>query len=206
MANSPRFWNLIARKYIAAPVANEEIYQSKLERTRRLLRPDWDMLEIGCGSGNTALAHAPFVKQITACDFSAAMLEHGRTRAANEGIDNVAFVQTSLAGIDVPPTYDAVLMLSVIHLIPDWASAIRKAAQLTRPGGVFISSTVTIDTMPPKMRAILTLVNVLPVLPTVARISRAALVAEIEANGLVVEENWQPEGHDSVFIIARKPA
>ncbi|WP_417270342.1 class I SAM-dependent methyltransferase [Celeribacter sp.] len=205
MANTPFFWKLISRNYIASPVANEEIYQEKLERTRRALRPDWSMIEIGCGSGNTALTHAPYVNHITAYDFCGPMLEHGRTRAANEGIENVEFVEASLDDIDTKTSFDAVLMLSVIHLIPDWTSAIRKAAQLTRPSGIFVSSTVTIDTMPTKMRAVLSLVNLLPVLPTVARISRAALVAEIEKNGLIVEENWQPEGHDSVFIIARKP-
>lgn len=206
MANTPLFWSLISRKYISAPIANEEVYQDKLTRTRNVLRPEWTMLEIGCGSGNTALAHAPYVSQITACDFSAPMLDHGRTRAANEGVDNVEFIQTAFADLATDPTYDAVLMLSVIHLIPDWKAAIRKAAQLTRAGGVFVSSTVTIDTMPKKMRAIMAVVNALPVLPNIARITRADLIAELESNGLVIEDNWQQEGHDSVFVIARKPA
>jgi cyclopropane fatty-acyl-phospholipid synthase-like methyltransferase len=60
MDKDARFWSKIAEKYAAAPVPSEEIYQKKLAVTRKYLRPDMEVLEFGCGTGTTALAHAAY--------------------------------------------------------------------------------------------------------------------------------------------------
>jgi ubiquinone/menaquinone biosynthesis C-methylase UbiE len=206
MANTAFFWKLIHKPYVRGAIGNEAYYQQKLQLTQERLQNDWDLLEIGCGSGNTALAHAPFVKTVTATDFCAQMMDHGKTRAQDEQIDNIEFQTISLADLPVEQTYDAVLMLSVVHLIPDWKAAIAKAARLTRPGGIYVTSTVTIKDQSMMMRIVGHVVNILPVLPSLKSISRTQLVQQMETNGLSVEVNEHPTGADSSFIIARKPA
>jgi cyclopropane fatty-acyl-phospholipid synthase-like methyltransferase len=62
MTTSPRFWNWMAKRYARQPVANEAAYRQKLETARSYLRPDMNVLEFGCGTGSTALLHAPHVK------------------------------------------------------------------------------------------------------------------------------------------------
>jgi ubiquinone/menaquinone biosynthesis C-methylase UbiE len=59
---SARFWDLFAERYAKTPVANEVMYQKKLEATQRYFKSDMHVLEFGCGTGSTALVHAPFVK------------------------------------------------------------------------------------------------------------------------------------------------
>lgn len=206
MANTPFFWKLIHKSYLRAPVGNEEVYQEKLRLTREHLQSDWELLEIGCGSGNTALSHAPYVAHVTAADFCDEMMQHGRTRASNEGVDNIDFITSNLDDLNENTPFDAVLMLSVIHLIPDWKSAIAKAARLTRTGGIFVSSTVTIKDKSTLMKIVGHVVNALPILPSLHIISRQELVDEMRANGLVIDVNYQPDGADSCFLIARKPA
>ena len=85
MADTSRFWDKLAEKYARQPVADEEAYRTKLRVTQSYLRPDMEVLEFGCGTGSTALVHAPFVRHILAIDFSTKMLEIARGKAEAAG-------------------------------------------------------------------------------------------------------------------------
>ena len=78
MAQSTKFWDKIAEKYSKQPIADEAAYQKKLAVTRDYFRPDMEVLEIGCGTGSTAILHTPYVKHIRAIDFSANMSDFSR--------------------------------------------------------------------------------------------------------------------------------
>jgi cyclopropane fatty-acyl-phospholipid synthase-like methyltransferase len=66
MDRETAFWNKLADKYSRRPVADEAAYKKKLEVTRKYFEPNMEVLEIGCGTGSTAIAHAPFVRHIRA--------------------------------------------------------------------------------------------------------------------------------------------
>ena len=65
-----KFWDRIAERYARTPVADETSYKKKLQITQDYLRPGMEVLEFGCGTGSTALIHAPYVKHIHAIDIS----------------------------------------------------------------------------------------------------------------------------------------
>ena len=144
-----RFWDRMADRYARQPIADEAAYQRKLEITRGYLRPDMDVLEFGCGTGGTAILHAPYVRQITAIDFSEAMLAIARGKAAAAGVGNVRFERADITSMTAPEgRYDVVLGLSILHLLADKDAVIAKVFGMLKPGGVFISSTTCIgDTM-----------------------------------------------------------
>ena len=75
MNSSARFWNRLAKRYSKKAVPDEAIYKKKLEITQGYFRPELKLLEIGCGTGSTALTHAPLVSHILAIDFSEKMIE-----------------------------------------------------------------------------------------------------------------------------------
>ncbi len=58
-------------------------------------KPDWTVFDMGCGPGTLATPLAPLVKEVTAADFSQAMLDILRTRMKKKGIDNIRTVNTS---------------------------------------------------------------------------------------------------------------
>ena len=206
MKPTATFWNLIAKKYIASDVADQAIYERKLAQTQALLKPDWHVLEIGCGSGNTALTHAPFVAQITGIDFAQKMIDHARAQAAERGIDNAVFETKSMDEISVEHPYDAVLMLSVLHLLPQWKQAIRTVYDLTAEGGAFVSSTACLKDMAPLIAKCAPLFSALPVLPSIAGFSQSELLQELRAAGFEIEDYWQVNPKDATFVVARKPS
>ena len=62
-----------------------EVYKEKLEATRRYFDADSQVFEFGCGTGSTALHHAPFVQKIVATDISSNMIEIALGRKALAG-------------------------------------------------------------------------------------------------------------------------
>ena len=63
MKRSDTFWDSAADKYARKPIGNEAAYAQTLDRTRAYLSSDQHVLEIGCGTGTTALKLAPVLLQ-----------------------------------------------------------------------------------------------------------------------------------------------
>ena len=55
------FWDRYARKYAAHAIKDMAGYQRTVERTRHYLKKTDRVIEIGCGTGTTALTLAPSV-------------------------------------------------------------------------------------------------------------------------------------------------
>ncbi len=58
-------------------------------------RPDDLALDVATGTGNTALALAPLVAEVTGVDLARKMLDHARLRAGAEGHAHARFVEGS---------------------------------------------------------------------------------------------------------------
>ncbi len=78
LARKARFWDRIAVKYAADPIADPAGYETTLRRVQDLLTTDQDVLEIGCGTGTTALRLAGFTRRLL--DAGAAAELCGRRR------------------------------------------------------------------------------------------------------------------------------
>ncbi len=206
MAPSPRFWDRIAKGYAAKPVANMAAYEKKLEITRSYLRPEMEVLEIGCGTGTTALKHAPLVKHILATDLSQVMLQIAREKAVAEGVENVTFQQASVEELELhEASIDVVMAHSVLHLLEDREAALAKLFATLKPGGLLVSSTVCISGWMSIFKVIGPIGKLLGLLPTVKVINAAQLERDLRAAGFVIEESWQPEKSMALFNVARKP-
>ena len=148
MDRETKFWNKLADKYSRQPVRDEAGYQKKLEVTREYFQPDMEVLEIGCGTGSTALAHAPYVRHVRATDLSTRMVEIAKDKARAAGIDNVRFEALSVDALNVPDaSIDVVMAHSILHLLEDKEQVIADIHQMLKPGGVFVSNTACIGDM-----------------------------------------------------------
>ena len=201
-----RFWDRMADGYFARPIKDLETYHAKLAATRELLTRDMDILEFGCGSGGTAIAHAPFVNSVHALDISNRMIEIGRNQAAEQGVDNVLFEQADFDAFEAAPaSYDVILGLSILHLVADRDATIAKVQRLLKPGGVFVSSTGCLKDGMSFFKWIAPLGRKLGLLPMLQVFSERDLVQSLEGQGLDIIQQWKPDKSIAVFIIAKKP-
>jgi ubiquinone/menaquinone biosynthesis C-methylase UbiE len=137
-----KFWDKIAERYAKRPVDDEAAYEKKLQVTRKYFQPDMQVLELGCGTGSTAIVHAPYVKHIHAIDISSKMLEIAQGKADANHVKNVTFEQSSVDALSVSDqTLDVVLALSLLHLLDNKEDLIAMVHKILKPGGVFVSST-----------------------------------------------------------------
>lgn len=204
MSRSKKFWDRIAKRYARKPVGNEEAYQRKLATTREYLRPDMEVLEIGCGTGSTALAHAPCVRHIRATDISEKMIDIAKDKARAAGVANVTFEALGLEDLDVArESVDAVLALSLLHLLEDRDAAVARIHDMLGPGGIFVSNTVCLGDNLRWFRFVAPIGRWLGVFPLLRVFTRHELEESLTGAGFEIEHAWQPD-KAVVFIIARK--
>lgn len=205
MNREAKFWDKIADKYSRDPIKDEAAYQKKLQVTREYFRPDMNVLEIGCGTGSTAISHAPFVNHIRATDISRNMIDIARRKAAAANVSNVDFEQVSIDALSVTDqSLDAVLGLSILHLLENMDDVMVRVHRMLKPGGVFVTSTVCLGDAMPYFKLILPVGRFLGVFPYVAILKRTDLEGALEAAGFAIDYNWRPDKKSAVFIVAKK--
>jgi ubiquinone/menaquinone biosynthesis C-methylase UbiE len=205
MSRSYKFWDRIAARYSKQPVADEASYQKKLQVTRDYFRPEMNVLELGCGTGSTAIAHSPFVQHITAIDVSSRMLEIAQRKADAEGVSNVSFEQSTVdAFAGEPASYDAVLALSILHLLDDRDEVIAKIHTLLKPGGLFVSSTACLGKNMRFLEYVAPVGAFLGLLPLLRVFTPDELADSIARAGFSIDYQWQPDIGKAVFIVAKK--
>lgn len=205
MAASSLFWDRMAKRYSKSPISNQQAYERKLEITKSYFTPESEILEFACGTGSTAITHAPFVKQITAIDISKNMLDIAKQKATDANIDNVTFEQATVDEFSqADESYDMVMAHSILHLLPNKAHAIKKAYKLLKPGGVFVTSTFCGRGKIKLLRPILALGAMVGLMPKVSFFSPESLQMSIKDAGFRLDHVWQPENSDAIFIVALK--
>ncbi|MCX2979885.1 class I SAM-dependent methyltransferase [Halieaceae bacterium IMCC14734] len=207
MSESDKFWDKKAQGYAASPVSDEETYQRKLTETQKHFAPDMRVLEFGCGTGSTAVHHAPEVLHIDAIDISENMLEIGRQRARESNVDNITFTRGTLTDFNAETaSLDAVLGLNVIHLLPDRHSVLTEVARILKPGGIFVSSTGCLGSSYLRfITLLLPLGKALGLMPDVFVLTESELASEVKNAGFTIESQWHHGLKDiDVFMIARK--
>lgn len=204
-----RFWDQTARKYARDPIKDMAGYNRTLERTRDLLKLSDSVLEIGCGTGTTALQLAPFVSRMEATDVSPEMITIAREKAMAQSCNNVTFDVAAAQGLsDADCTYDAALAFNVLHLIADRPAALAVIFRTLKPGGLFISKTPCLSEMNPLIRFAVPVMRMIGKAPFVATFSATDLEHDVATAGFTIiylERHGSGRKDARIFIVARKP-
>ena len=211
-ASKARFWDRIAPKYAADPIADLAGYEATLRRVQGLLSPQHDVLEIGCGTGSTALRLAPFTRSLLATDVSPQMIGIAQQRLAAQPTPQLRFAVAD-AETDVtafwPGAYDAVLAFNVLHLTTALDEVLQRAVTALRPGGLLISKTACLAEMNPLIPYLaVPLMRALRLVPPVLCFDEHRLRSAMVRQGLqiVCIERHGTRGRDTrAYIVARKP-
>jgi len=97
------------------------------------------VLDVGCGTGASALAAAQAVGRdgsVIGVDLSARLLERARTKATTHGLTNVEFRLADMTALGFPDgCFDAVVSVFSIFFVPDMEGLVRELWRMVRPGG-----------------------------------------------------------------------
>ena len=205
MHKHAQFWDRIADKYAASPIKNMAAYEQTMDRTRSYLSSEQDVLEVGCGTGSTALLLAPDVNHITATDISRRMIEIGQAKARDRQAANVTFRQAALPDETLAPgSFDTILCFNTLHLVTDLPAVLRNLRSALKPGGVFISKTVCLAEQTRLWAIPISLIRLVGKAPYVNLLTFEALESAIAAEGFEVIETGVYPAPCSRFVVARK--
>lgn len=204
------FWDGIAEKYAKDPIKDMEAYKYTLERTRSYLGTEDEVLELGCGTGATALQLADAAGRIVATDISEGMLAVGRRNVGAQGVSNVEFLQTDAFGPALKgQRFDVVMIFNALHLVRDADAVLARCHGLLKPGGLLISKTPCLGDEPVirrlMFRMVIPIMQLLGRAPYVTYLTAAQLEAMTCAVGFdVIERVILPSDSARPFLVARR--
>jgi len=184
-------------------------YEFTLERVRSYLTPQTRALEIGCGTGSTALLLAADLGQITSTDISPEMVRIATQKAAEQGVQNVTFqVADGQQAAGQAEGSDVVLGFNIFHLTENPEQIFRRLHAQLAPGALFISKTACLaePSIGLKRFAFAALIPVMRLVgfaPYVGRLTFARLEKMIENAGFEIVETGSFPAM-SRFIVARR--
>ncbi|MHA7818885.1 MAG: class I SAM-dependent methyltransferase [Erythrobacter sp.] len=201
-----QFWDRIAPKYARKPIKDEAAYEAMVKQVRRVLRPNDRVLELGCGTGSTALLLAPHVERVIATDISSKMIEIALSKLGSHTPENIEFRQADAADLIGTGSFDAILASSLLHLVRSVPLVLEQAFKQLRPGGLFIAKTVCLKHASAPIRAMVRILSWIGLAPKVAFLSLDDLETEIDRAGFLIEHiEYFGTSQINPFIVARRP-
>jgi SAM-dependent methyltransferase len=128
-----QFWSHLGANY-----ASSEVHKSgpSLAKVLSLARPQVadHCLDVGTGTGHTAAALAPYVKEVVGLDPAAGMLEAARVTYGH--LTNLGFVQaTSEQTGFADNTFDIITARHTLHHHPDISKTLAELGRVLKAGG-----------------------------------------------------------------------
>lgn len=199
------FWDHAAPKYAKDPISDQAAYEVTLGRMRHYLQPDHHVIEIGCGTGSTALSLAPGVKTYQGTDVSAGMIAIAREKLDATTPQSLSFDVAPAAQIPDGPV-DAILALNLFHLLPDLTQVLHNIYAALPPGGLLIAKTGLLKDGAWYLGLAIPVMQAIGKAPYVRRLSQAeAMAAFAQAGFEQVETLKQPGIAPRLFTVHRKP-
>lgn len=197
------FWNKLAPKYSKMPVEDVPAYEDTLTAVRALIQPTDNVLEIGCGTGSTAIKLAPSAHHWTATDVSTEMV---RIAQEKTGPANVEFLALH-ADQEIPNApFDTICGFNILHLVPDVELTLQHLFQHLKPGGLLISKTPCLSGMSFFVRLLIPVMQFFGKAPPVLFLSQDTLLSHMRAAGFQIKQSKTfGKGKDTHFIVAEKP-
>jgi len=198
------FWNRVARRYAAMPMRNPDAWEETLARVTARLSPTDRVLELGCGTGSTALRLAPLVAAYTASDDAAEMV--ALTAERGTGIPTLQPLQARPGDGSLPTgPFDAILAFNLLHLLADLPTALAEAHTRLKPGGLLITKTPCLGGRYLVLWPVVRALRAMGKAPPLRFLAPPALERAITGAGFTIEARDDlPRKPPSRFLVARK--
>ena len=198
------FWNKAAPKYAKDAIGDMLAYEETLDRMREILQPHHRVLELGCGTGSTALELADSVDRYIGTDVASKMVKIAKGKLTEQSPQNLSFAVQD-AGVMTSGSNDVVLALNLLHLLPDLENTLAEIYKALPSGGLLISKTGLLKDGLWLLPLVIPLMRTIGKAPFVRSLSEESLIGLLENAGFKVTENLVQGGMvPRVFIVAQK--
>ena len=141
-----QYWERHARKYDASLRLLGRPLPRTMELASDAVRGCGRVLEVAAGTGLVTTALARSAVTVVATDYAQAMVTMLEQRVREAGFGNVQCEQADLYALRFQPAeFDAVVAANVLHLVPDFDSALAALRRVLKPGGCLIAPTFCHD-------------------------------------------------------------
>ncbi len=105
---------------------------------RALPKPlaDCDVLDVGCGAGNLALAMAKHARSVVGVEANETLVRRAHDRAQQTPVANAKFLQRDLFALGEVAKYDLIVCSTVLEHVPNGHRALTQIVRAMRPWGV----------------------------------------------------------------------
>jgi ubiquinone/menaquinone biosynthesis C-methylase UbiE len=131
-------YNAAADHFDDGPLAFWDRYgQRTIERLR--LKPGSVILDVGCGSGASAIPAGEIVGpdgRVIGVDLAERLLAMARSKAVAQRLENIEFRRADMETLGYPDaSFDAVVCVFAIFFVPDMVKQVKELWRMVRPGG-----------------------------------------------------------------------
>jgi len=180
-------------------------YTETLNRMKAILQPHHRVLEMGCGTGSTALELAPGVDRYIGTDVSTGMIEIAQSKLIADAPQNLRFAVHTSDDIPAAP-HDVILALNLLHLLPELEVTLDRIYEALPSGGLFIAKTGLLKDGAWFLRPMIPVMRLIGKAPFVRNLSGPELTGLLKRAGFKVTETLtQPGIAPRMFTVAEKP-
>lgn len=139
MKDNKGFWDRWAGRYDRFMSGDKDTYAQIVNRMKKELNRNMDVLELACGTGILSVQLAGNVKMLEATDFSEEMIKQAKQKCHSSRLH--FSVQDATALPYAPETFDAVIISNALHIMPEPEKALAEIRRVLKPGGILIAPT-----------------------------------------------------------------
>ena len=203
--DNTKFWNKAARKYAAAPIKNLAGYVETRDKIRALLQPSDRVLELGCGTGSSALELADGVADYLGTDLSSEMIAIAQSKQTDT---TPAHLRFEVLDVAMPPagSHNVVIALNLFHLVPELETVLGQIFDQLPAGGRLIAKTSLLGDGAWYIRGLIPVMRLLRIAPYVRIVGVEEMRRLFENSGFVMDDDLVQTGAvPRLFSVARKP-
>ena len=206
MYKSEKLWDLLSYNYDREAKKSDQSENKPLENINKYLSVNDVVLDYGCATGTMVIDIADKVGEVHGIDISSKMVEAAVRKAAESKIANTHFAQATIFDKRFhKESFNAILALSVLHLLKDTQRIMQRINELLKPGGFFISTTPCLGEKTSFVSNLLILLSKIRVFPYI-RFFKISELEESITNGniQIVETEYFSHNPAFYYIVAKK--
>jgi predicted TPR repeat methyltransferase len=199
------FWDKAAEKYAKDAISDMSAYEATRDRIGEILEPHHRVLELGCGTGSTALELADMVASYVGTDVSAKMVAIAQSKQSSETPAQLSFEVHDAAELPSGP-HDVILTLNLLHLVPNLEDVLAQIYEALPSGGLLIAKTGLLQDGAWYLRWMIPVMRAIGKAPYVRSLGEVELLGLLNKTGFSTNETLVQGGMvPRMFTVSNKP-